>query len=59
MVFEIGTAERAEPCLRAKLERGERLIGFGHRIEQQRLNRLIRPQSVYVGERHRQYGTRV
>jgi citrate synthase len=32
MVFEIGTAERAEPYLRAKLERGERLMGFGHRI---------------------------
>jgi citrate synthase len=32
MVFEIGTAERAEAILRAKLERGERLMGFGHRI---------------------------
>src|SRR5579871_323136 len=32
MVFEIGTAERAEPYLREKLERGERLMGFGHRI---------------------------
>ncbi len=32
MVFEIGTAERAEPYLRAKLEAGERLMGFGHRI---------------------------
>ena len=32
MVFEIGTTERAEPCLREKLERGERLMGFGHRI---------------------------
>jgi citrate synthase len=32
MVFEIGTAENAEPVLRAKLERGERLMGFGHRI---------------------------
>ena len=32
MVFEIGTAERAEPYIRAKLERGERLMGFGHRI---------------------------
>jgi len=32
MVFEIGTAERAEPYLRAKLEQGERLMGFGHRI---------------------------
>jgi citrate synthase len=32
VVFEIGAAERAEPYLRAKLERGERLMGFGHRI---------------------------
>lgn len=32
MVFEIGQAERAESYLRAKLERGERLMGFGHRI---------------------------
>jgi citrate synthase len=32
MVFEIGTADNAEPYLRAKLERGERLMGFGHRI---------------------------
>jgi citrate synthase len=31
-VFEIGTAERAEEVLRAKLARGERLMGFGHRI---------------------------
>lgn len=32
MVFEIGSAERAEAVIRAKLERGERLMGFGHRI---------------------------
>jgi citrate synthase len=32
MVFEIGTAERAEGLLRAKLDRGERLMGFGHRV---------------------------
>jgi citrate synthase len=32
MVFEIGSADRAESFLRAKLERGERLMGFGHRI---------------------------
>jgi citrate synthase len=32
MVFEIGSRERAEPELRARLERGERLMGFGHRI---------------------------
>lgn len=32
MVFAIGTPERAEPMLCAALERGERLMGFGHRI---------------------------
>jgi citrate synthase len=32
VVFEIGDAGRAEPVLREKLERGERLMGFGHRI---------------------------
>jgi citrate synthase len=32
MVFEIGDASRAESYLRAKLERGERLMGFGHAI---------------------------
>jgi citrate synthase len=32
LVFEIGAAERAEPLLRARLERGERLMGFGHRV---------------------------
>lgn len=32
MVFEIGKAERAEAYLRAKLDRGERLMGFGHRV---------------------------
>ena len=32
MVFEIGQEENAEAYLREKLERGERLMGFGHRI---------------------------
>lgn len=32
MVFEIGTPERAEAVIAAKLDRGERLMGFGHRI---------------------------
>jgi citrate synthase len=32
MVFEIGEASRAEEILRGKLEAGERLMGFGHRI---------------------------
>ena len=32
MVFEIGSADRADPVIRAKLDRGERLMGFGHRV---------------------------
>ena len=32
MVFEIGEPERAEAVIRAKLDRGERLMGFGHRV---------------------------
>jgi citrate synthase len=32
VVFEIGESNRAEAVLREKLERGERLMGFGHRI---------------------------
>jgi citrate synthase len=32
MVFEIGEASRAEEVLRAKIARGERLMGFGHRV---------------------------
>lgn len=32
MVFEIGTPERAETVIEARLARGERLMGFGHRV---------------------------
>ena len=32
LVFEIGRAEHAERVLREKLDRGERLMGFGHRV---------------------------
>ena len=32
VVFEIGEAEWAAPVLRGKLESGERLMGFGHRV---------------------------
>ena len=32
MVFEIGEASRAEAVLRRKIESGERLMGFGHRV---------------------------
>src|SRR5918911_3895258 len=32
VVFEIEEANRAEPYLREKIEHGERLMGFGHRV---------------------------
>jgi citrate synthase len=32
MVLEIGSADRAESVIREKLARGERLMGFGHRV---------------------------
>jgi len=32
MVIEIGQADRAESLIRRKLARGERLMGFGHRV---------------------------
>jgi citrate synthase len=32
MVFEIGEASRAEAYLEEKIKRGERLMGFGHRV---------------------------
>src|SRR5581483_4085879 len=32
MVFEIGDVSRAEAVLRKKIESGERLMGFGHRV---------------------------
>jgi citrate synthase len=32
MVFEIGAAERAETVIRTRLDCGERLMGFGHRV---------------------------
>ena len=32
MVFEIGDASRAEQVLREKIEAGEKLMGFGHRV---------------------------
>src|SRR5881398_1879231 len=32
MVFEIGDAGRAEEVLRKKIESGEKLMGFGHRV---------------------------
>nr|WP_228845413.1 citrate synthase/methylcitrate synthase [Phototrophicus methaneseepsis] len=55
MVFEIGTPENAEPVIRAKLERGERLMGFGHRVYKVRDPRAdvlnAAAERFFVGER--------
>ena len=32
MVFDVGSPDRAEAVIRAMLDRGERLMGFGHRV---------------------------
>jgi citrate synthase len=50
MVFEIGVPERAEAVLRAKLERGERLMGFGHRVY-----RVRDPRADVLGEAARRF----
>lgn len=55
MVFEIGTPQRAEPVIRAKLEHGERLMGFGHRVYKVRDPRAdvlnTAAEAFFVGER--------
>ncbi|MAU09895.1 MAG: citrate synthase/methylcitrate synthase [Anaerolineaceae bacterium] len=55
MVFEIGTPERAESVIRAKMERGERLMGFGHRVYKVRDPRAdvlnSAAEAFFVGDR--------
>ena len=41
LVLEIGAASRAEAILRKKIEAGERLMGFGHRVYKTRDPRAI------------------
>lgn len=53
VVFEIGELDRAEPILREKLERGERLMGFGHRVYRVRDPRA----DVLAGAAERLYET--
>jgi citrate synthase len=53
VVFEIGEAGRAESYLREKLGRGERLMGFGHRIYRVRDPRA----DVLAGAAERLYTT--
>jgi citrate synthase len=50
MVFEIGTPERAEAVLREKLDRGERLMGFGHRVY-----RVRDPRADVLGQAAEQF----
>jgi citrate synthase len=45
MVFEIGEASRAEVVLRQKIARGEKLMGFGHRVY-----RVRDPRADVLGE---------
>lgn len=45
MVFEIGQEEKAEPYLRQKIERGERLMGFGHRVY-----KVLDPRAVVLSK---------
>ncbi len=60
MLEAIGTAENAEPWLRNTLARGERLMGFGHRVykaedpraeELRELARLADPQAFVLARR--------
>jgi len=53
MVFEIGTPERAEEVILSKLARGERLMGFGHRVYRVRDPRA----DVLAAEAERFYAT--
>jgi citrate synthase len=57
MVFEIGEASRAESILRRKIEAGERLMGFGHRVYKVRdpssgCSRAGRGTAVYARGRY-------
>ena len=48
MLDEIGTADHAEPWLRDAVERGDRLMGFGHRVY-----KTDDPRSVHAARRRR------
>ncbi|MED1204644.1 citrate synthase/methylcitrate synthase [Heyndrickxia acidicola] len=51
MLNEIGEKEKAEPWLRRKLEKGERLMGFGHRVYKTKDPRAIalRQKALEIG----------
>lgn len=52
MLNEIGTKEKAESWLRAKLEKGERLMGFGHRVYKTKDPRALalKEKAIEVGQ---------
>jgi citrate synthase len=50
MVFEIGKPDLAEPIIRQKLDAGERLMGFGHRVYKVR-----DPRADVLGEEARRF----
>ncbi len=60
MLHEIGTVDNVEPWLRAAMERGDRLMGFGHRVyktedpraeELRELARLADPQEFALARK--------
>jgi len=51
MLDDIGTPERAEPWLRAAVERGDRVMGFGHRVY-----KTDDPRSVFLRDVARSLG---
>ncbi|WP_040951376.1 citrate synthase/methylcitrate synthase [Gorillibacterium massiliense] len=46
LLEEIGTKDQAEACIRERLERGEKLMGFGHRIYKTRDPRAVALRSI-------------
>jgi citrate synthase len=61
MVCEIGTADRAEEVIHAKLKRGERIMGFGHRVYRTRDPRAdvlaVAAQNFYAKKDNREFYT--
>jgi citrate synthase len=59
MIRDIAAADRAEEVIQAKLERGERLMGFGHRVYRTRDPRAdvlaAAAQQFYASEGDREF----
>jgi citrate synthase len=54
MALEIGTPERAGDYIRQRLDRGERIMGFGHRVY-----RAEDPRARHMRERSRTLGAKL